>query len=200
MANMKVAMSSVLNLEPSKIKEVLEKESPGVNTEKGISVIMMMKGMELEKKADIPSTHEEYWKKFQTEIVGKEIDFKQSLVDFNHFKKIDDEVWKHITEIMVDSELDQKVIKYQTNPASCLITWANASFHLISALRKVPEDKIKEMETLHNSQKGGYKVYYFDVMARAESTRVLMWKWGVPYEDKRLAGPEWGEMKQEVMK
>ena len=44
----------------------------------------------------------------------------------------------------------------------------------------------------------GYKVYYFDVMARAESTRLLMWKWGIPYEDKRLAGPEWKEMKPEL--
>ena len=35
-------------------------------------------------------------------------------------------------------------------------------------------------------------------MARAESTRLLMWKWGVPYEDKRLAGPEWGELKAKV--
>jgi hypothetical protein len=99
---------------------------------------------------------------------------------------------------MHESELDQKVIKYQTNAASSLITWANASFHLISALRKVPEDKIKEMETLHVSKKKGYKVYYFDVMARAESTRLLMWKWGIPYEDKRLAGPEWKEMKPEL--
>ena len=35
-------------------------------------------------------------------------------------------------------------------------------------------------------------------MARAESTRLLMWKWGVPYEDFRVAGADWKEMKAEL--
>lgn len=46
--------------------------------------------------------------------------------------------------------------------------------------------------------KKGYKVYYFDVMARAESTRLLMWKWGVPYEDVRLNMDQWRKMKAEI--
>lgn len=35
-------------------------------------------------------------------------------------------------------------------------------------------------------------------MARAESTRLLMWKWGVPFEDVRLSFPEWKDMKAEI--
>ena len=101
---------------------------------------------------------------------------------------------------MVKSELDQKIIKFQVNPASAIITWANASYHMIKALRSLPDDKLKEMEKLNMSQKKGYKLYYFDVMARAESTRCLMWKWGVPYEDIRVTSPEWREMKPELMK
>ena len=159
---------------------------------------MLMKGIDLEEKPDIPSTHADHWKQFQPMVIGKENELKQSLIEFNYYQKIDDKVWKHIEDIMHESELDLKIIKYQTNPASAMITWANASFQLLKALRAVPEDKLKDMETLNLSQKKGYKLYYFDLMGRAESTRCLLWKWGVPYEDKRLTREEWAELKEEL--
>lgn len=52
---------------------------------------------------------------------------------------------------MLASELDQKVIKFQVNPGAALITWSNASFHLQKALRQVPDDKLKDLETLDAS-------------------------------------------------
>lgn len=144
-------MSAVLNLTAAKIKEVFQKESPGINVEKGVEVLMLLKGLNLEEKPDIPSSHSDHWKRIQEEVLGKENEFKQSLIDFNHYKKLDEKTWKHIVEIMHDSELDQKVIKYQVNPASALITWANASFHLMKALQAVPDDKLKDIETIHLS-------------------------------------------------
>lgn len=105
----------------------MENQSPGINVEKGIEVILRLKGVDF-----TGSAQGENWKKIQSEVVGKEIEFKQSLVEFNHYKVIDDKAWKIIDDIMLESELDQKIIKYQTNPASALITWANASYHLIT--------------------------------------------------------------------
>lgn len=63
-ANVQVAMSAVLNLTAAKIKEVFQKESPGVNVEKGLEVLMLLKGLKLEEKPDIPSTHSDHWKMF----------------------------------------------------------------------------------------------------------------------------------------
>jgi hypothetical protein len=41
------------------------------------------------------------------------------------------------------------------------------------------------------------KVYYFPVYGRAEPIRMLLTKAGVAFEDVRIAGPEFGKLKQE---
>ena len=40
------------------------------------------------------------------------------------------------------------------------------------------------------------KIYYFDLYARAEATRMMLSKAGVVYEDCRLTGSLWKELKE----
>ena len=40
------------------------------------------------------------------------------------------------------------------------------------------------------------KVYYFDLFARAEPIRMMLSKAGVAYEDIRVTGESWKELKE----
>ena len=40
------------------------------------------------------------------------------------------------------------------------------------------------------------KIYYFDLYARAEPTRMMLYKAGVQFEDNRMAGDAWKEFKE----
>ena len=43
---------------------------------------------------------------------------------------------------------------------------------------------------------GKPKLYYFDLFGRMESTRMTLWKAGVEYEDNRVTGDAWKELKE----
>ena len=40
------------------------------------------------------------------------------------------------------------------------------------------------------------KFYYFDVHGRGEHVRMTLWKAGVQFDDVRVTGPTWQELKQ----
>ena len=40
------------------------------------------------------------------------------------------------------------------------------------------------------------KIYYFDLFGRAEAIRMTLWKAGVEYEDIRVTGDAWKELKE----
>ena len=39
------------------------------------------------------------------------------------------------------------------------------------------------------------KFYYFDAYGRGESVRMILWKAGVQFEDIRVTGPTWHELR-----
>ena len=39
------------------------------------------------------------------------------------------------------------------------------------------------------------KLYYFDLFGKAEALRMLFYKAGIKYEDVRVTGPSWKDLK-----
>lgn len=46
------------------------------------------------------------------------------------------------------------------------------------------------------SQKHTYKLIYFDTKGRAEAIRLIFHHFGVDFDDVRVTGEEWAELKQ----
>jgi hypothetical protein len=47
---------------------------------------------------------------------------------------------------------------------------------------------------------GTMKLHYFGLYGRAESSRMMLTKAGIQFEDCRLTGAEWGPIKAEMIK
>ena len=54
---------------------------------------------------------------------------------------MEDGPFKLIEDVITSVGIDEKVIKLQKNPSAAIITYANASYHMLQVLRKVEEKK-----------------------------------------------------------